>query len=539
MTQRFDVIVAGGGVNGLACAGYLVRAGLKVLVLEQREIVGGPCGDYEYFPGYHASITNSPGSLEPKIVHDLELEQHGLTFTRPDPSLMFPFPDGRSFMAWRDPARVAQEIAKFSKADVEGYAALFEYLNGFAERLGVSLFEPPISIAELCSRLTTPEDEEAFARIFLGSVNDLLDQFMASPELKSMVAMLGVMSNFIGPMSPGSAFFLLMRPMSLVSSQGEGDHDPRRQYLRGSTGLPLGGMGSITKAMQASIEAHGGTVVTDARVERVLADASGVTGVALSDGREFSAPVVASNLNPKITLLDLVEENLIDPEIRAAVGHIPERGNAFKVALGLDGLPHFSSSPEGLEDIASGCQFRVAPSIAYQERALDDAKYGRWSQDPVFWGLIPSMADPSLAPEGKHVMSLNVFHAPLELAEGDWSTEKEAFGNRCIDVLAEYMPDLKERIVHTRFWSPQDLLDEFGLVGGNIAHLDMTPRHMFGLRPLAGWSHYRMPLDGLYLCGSGAWPGGNVTGTAGHNASQQILSDLRSGWRSGAAAAER
>ena len=527
MKTHYDVIVTGGGHNGLTCAAYLARAGLDVLVLEQRHIVGGPCAEYEYFPGYRASITNSPGSLEPKVVQDLELERFGLEFTRPDPSLMFPFPDGRSVMAWRDPQRVADELAKFSKRDVAGYAALFDYLNAFAARLKVSLFEPPPTLRELASRLETPEDEEAFAKLFFGNVVDLLDEFLESPELKSMVTMLGVMTNWLAPSAAGSAFFLLMRPMSLVSSSIESKNDPRRQYLRGSTGLPLGGMGSIVRAMRESIEAAGGTVCTEARVANILTTERGVTGVALEDGREFTAATVVSNLNPRTTFLDLVEPERLETDFRSAVERLPTHGNAFKIALALDGLPTFSAAPKGLEELASGCQFRIAPSIEYQERAFDDAKYGRWSHDPVFWGLISSMADPSLAPPGKHVMSLNIFHAPRDLRDGDWSTEREKFGERCIDVLAQYMPNLKDMILHKRFWSPADLEAEFGLIGGNITHLDMVPRRMFGLRPLAGCSQYSTPVPGLYLCGSGSWPGGTVTGIPGHNASQQVLKGLR------------
>ena len=248
--------------------------------------------------------------------------------------------------------------------------------------------------------------------------------------------------------------------------------------------------------------------------------------------------MVASNLNPRTTLLDLVEPKHLESEFRASVERLPTLGNAFKVALGLDGLPTFASAPKGLEAVASSCQFRIAPSIEYQERAYDDAKYGRWSRDPLYWGLVSSTADPSLAPPGKHVMSLNMFQAPPILREGDWSTERDKFGERIIDVLNEYMPDLKDRLLFKRFWSPKDLEDEFGLIGGNIAHLDMTPRQMFGLRPISGWSAYRMPVPGLYLCGSGTWPGGTVTGIPGHNASQAILEDLDRDRRSSLAAAQ-
>ena len=524
--NRHEVVVVGGGHNGLSCAAYLARAGVDVLVLEQRHIVGGPCAEYEYFPGYRASITNSPGSLEPKIVADLELERFGLTFTRPNPSLMFPFPDGRAFVAWREPDRVAEQIRSFSEKDVAGYSALFEFFNRFAERLGVSLFEAPPTLAELTSRLTTPEDEEAFAKIFLGTVVDLLDEYLESEHLKAMVAMLGVMSNWLGPLSPGSSIWLMMRPMSLASSSIAAAHDPRRQVLRGSTGLPLGGMGSIVRTMRQSIEAAGGKVRTGARVTRILAGEQGASGVVLEDGEEIEAAAVVSNLGPWTTFLDLVDSRHVEPEFRAKVENLPKKGSAFKFALALDALPRFAASPKGMEEECSGCQFRIAPSIEYQERAFDDAKYGRWSRGPMYWGLFPTVADPTLAPPGKHILSANMFHAPLELAEGSWDTERDRFGEHCIKLLGEYMPGLEDLIIERRFWSPADLEAEFGLPGANIAHLDMTPRHMFGLRPLPGFSDYTTPVEGLYTCGSSSWPGGTVTGVPGHNASRKILADL-------------
>ena len=524
--NRHEVVVVGGGHNGLACAAYLARAGVDVLVLEQRHIAGGPCAEYEYFPGYRSSITNSPGSLEPKIVADLELERFGLTFTRPDPSLMFPFPDGRAFVAWREPERVTEQIRNFSKKDVAGYPALFEFFNRFAKRLGVSLFEAPPTLAELTARLTTPADEEAFAKIFLGTVADLLDEYLESEHLKAMVAMLGVMSNWLGPLSPGSSFWLMMRPMSLASSSIAAAHDPRRQFLRGSTGLPLGGMGSIVRTMRQSIEAAGGRVRTRARVVRILADERGASAVVLEDGEQIDATAVISNLGPWTTFLDLVEDRHLAPEFRSSVANLPKRGSAFKVALALDALPRFAASPKGMEKECSGCQFRIAPSIEYQERAFDDAKYGRWSRGPMYWGLFPTVADPSLAPPGKHILSANIFHAPIQLAEGSWDTERERFGEHCIKVLCEYMPGLEDLIIDRRFWSPVDLEREFGLPAANIAHLDMAPRHMFGLRPLPGCSDYTTPISGLYTCGSSSWPGGTVTGVPGHNASRKVLSDL-------------
>ena len=527
--KRYDVVVVGGGHNGLACAAYLARAGLRVLVCERRHIVGGPCAEYEYFPGYRASITNSPGSLEPRVVADLELARHGLTFTRPDPTLMFPFPDGRAFVGWRDRARVAEQIRRFSARDVDGYAALFDFLNRFAERLGASLFEAPPTLRALASRLETPRDEEAFAKVFLGSVADLLDEFLESGHIKSMLAMLGVMSNWVSPFSPGSATWLMMRPMSLASSSVAAEHDPRRQVLRGSTGLPLGGMGSIVRAMRRSLEAAGGEVRTECEVRRIVVRAERAAGVVLAGGEEIEAGAVVSNLDPWTTYLELIEAPCLDPGFRAAVERLPRRGSAFKVALALDGIPDFAAAPPGLERVCAGCQFRIAPSMEYQDRAFDDARHGRPSRGPVFWGLFPTVADPTLAPPGRHILSANIFHAPNALREGSWATERDRFGEHCIDVLEPYLPGLKDRIVDRRFWSPADLEAEFGLPGANITHLDMTPRHMFGLRPLAGFSDHRSPIAGLYNCGSSTWPGGTVTGAPGYNAGQRVLGDLGRG----------
>ena len=387
--RRHEVIIVGGGHNGLTCAAYLARAGIDVLVLEQRHIVGGPCAEYEFFPGYRASMTNSPGSLEPKIVADLELERFGLTFTRPNPTLMFPFPDGRAFVGFREPERVAAQIRQFSEKDVDGYPALFDFLNRFAERLGVSIFEPPPTLREIGARLKTPEDEEAFAKVFLGSVADLLDEYLESPCLKAPIAQLGVVSNWIGPLSPGSASWLLARPMSLASSSIDAAHDPRRQVLRGSTGLPLGGMGSIVRTIRQSLEAAGGTVRTEARVARILAGDEGAHGVVLEDGEEIDAEIVVSNLDPWTTFLELVETDRLDPDFRARVSALPKRGFTFKIALSLEALPHFAASPQGLERECAGCQFRIAPEHRVPGAGLRRRQVRALCEAPHVLGTVP------------------------------------------------------------------------------------------------------------------------------------------------------
>jgi len=226
-------------------------------------------------------------------------------------------------------------------------------------------------------------------------------------------------------------------------------------------------------------------------------------------------------------MVDLLECDGIEREHIDPFDQLPKRGSAFKIALALDGLPVMAAAPKGMERLYAGCQFRLSPSLDYMERAYDDAKYGRASKDPIILGLIPSVADPGMAPPGKHILSANVWHAPIDLAEGNWETERDRFGNRCIDLMSEYMPNLKDLIIDKKFLSPKDLEQQYGLRDANVMHLDVMPAQMFSLRPVPGWASYKMPVPGLYLCGAGTWPGGTVSGVPGHNASQQIIRDLK------------
>jgi phytoene dehydrogenase-like protein len=339
-----------------------------------------------------------------------------------------------------------------------------------------------------------------------------------------------VMSTFAGPSTPGTPLMLLHRPLSLASHQATPGYDPRVQPLRGSTGLPKGGMGAIPAAMAKSLQSRGVDIRCGCGVDSILVGSRGVEGVRLESGEVVRSPIVVSNLNPKTTLLRLVEEGGIDRQTRSRLEALMMKGNAFKIGLGLDDLPRFAVARNEDETLAfAACQFRIAPSMDYLDRAYDDAKYGIPSQGPVCWGLTPSVTNPSLAPPGKHLMSVNIYHAPYQLRGASWATERERYGHHCIDVLSEYIPNLKKIINQARFWSPLDFEDEYGLLEANITHGDMLPGRMFSLRPYAGSAGYRTPLSGLYLCGVGTWPGGFVSGIPGHNAAHQILRDMGRG----------
>jgi phytoene dehydrogenase-like protein len=305
MKSKYDAILVGGGHNGLVAAFYLAKAGLDVLVLERRQTVGGPASTIEFFPGYRGAITNSPGSLEPRIVADMRLAEFGLEWVKPDPSVIMRFPDGRFFVGWRDQQRLRDDIARnFSRRDAEAYFDIFAFFDDFARRIQVSLFQPPPTLTELVARLKTPKDEADFATIFFGSIREFLEQRLESDALRTSVAMMSTGGAAVAPSTPGTPMALLQRPMSLFSSTIEAVHDPRRQVLRGSTGLPRGGMGSITAAMRKALEAEGVTINTGAEVSSIRVAASGeVRGVALANGDTFDAGIVLSNLHPATTLV--------------------------------------------------------------------------------------------------------------------------------------------------------------------------------------------------------------------------------------------
>jgi len=528
----YDAIIVGGGHNGLVCAAYLARAGRRVLVLEAREMVGGCAVTEEIWPGYRVSTASYLSSLlQEKVVRDLELERFGYRVDAKDPAFFSPFPDGRYLFMWQDRARTLAEIAKFSTRDADTYPryeAHLEKLAAVAESL--LLTTPPefpprglgdfVDYLKLVGRMRGLSRAElvGLVKVFTQSAADFLDAWFESEELKVTLATDGVIGANGGPRSPGTAYILLHHCMGGVGG------------VRGLWGFVRGGMGAVSEAMAASARSKGAEIRVNAPVEKILVRdgrASGtkeVGGVVLKSGEEIAGNIVASNLDPKRTFLGLMNEAGLPAEFLDGIRKFRSEGTSLKMNLALRGLPEFRALPD-----SPGPQHRatmhICPSIEYVERAWDDAKYGRPSRSPLIEMTIPTMNDPSLAPAGRHIMGIFLQYAPYTLKHSDWDAEREPYTERILDVIEEYCPNIRSIIVERQTLTPLDLERRFGLTGGNIFHGEMSLDQMFVMRPLAGWARYRTPVRGLYLCGSGAHPGGGVMGAPGHNAAREILRD--------------
>ena len=525
--MAFDILIAGAGHNGLVAAAYLARAGRRVLVLERRELVGGCAVTEELWPGYRVSTAAYLSSLlQQRIVDDLELERFGYKVDAKDPAFFSPFPDGRHLFMWQDRRKTLEEIAKFSRRDAEAYPRFEEHLERLAVFVeSLLLTTPPdlpprragdfIEYLKLAARLAKLERRQVagLVKIFTQSASDLLDEWFESPEVKVTLATDGVIGANGGPRSPGTAYILLHHCMGGVGGQ------------RGLWGFVRGGMGAVTRAMADSARSHGAVIRTNAAVERILVRGGRARGVVLSGGEEIAARVVASNLDPSATFLRLVDGKELDPEFLSAMRHYRTEGTSLKMNLALDGLPDFRALP-GTPGPQHRATMHICPSIDYVERAWDDAKFGRPSEAPLLEMTVPTMYDPTLAPPGKHIMGIFLQYAPYTLREGTWDELREPFAGRVLDLISEYAPNIRSIVVDQQTLTPLDLERRFGITGGNIFHGEMSLDQMFSMRPAAGWARYRTPVPGLYLCGSGAHPGGGVMGAPGYNAAREILKDL-------------
>jgi phytoene dehydrogenase-like protein len=521
---KYDAIIIGGGHNGLVAAAYLARAKRKVLVLERREMVGGCAVTEEIWPGYRVSTGAYLSSLlQQRIVRELELERFGYRVDAKDPAFFSVFPDGRHFFMWQDRSKTLGEIAKFSRHDAEIYPAYEDHLERIAQVVeGLLLTTPPqfpprgaldfVDYLKIAGRLRGlgGKDLVALVKIFTQSAAEFLDEWFQSDEVKVTLATDGVIGANGGPRSPGTAYILLHHCMGGVAGH------------RGLWGFVRGGMGAVSEAIAASARAAGAEVRTNAAVAKVLVREGRAYAVALDNGEEIEAPSIASNLDPKVTFLKLLEESVLDPEFVAGIRRFRIEGTSAKINLALSGLPEFAAYP-GAPGPHHRATMHICPNIEYVERAWDDAKYGRPSERPLLELTIPTMYDPSLAPAGRHIMGIFLQYAPYTLREGTWDELREPFGDRVIGLLEEYIPNIRSIVEARQVLTPLDLERRFGITGGNIFHGEMSLDQMFVMRPLAGWARYRTPVRGLFLCGSGAHPGGGVMGAPGYNCAREML----------------
>jgi phytoene dehydrogenase-like protein len=524
-----DVVIIGGGHNGLACAAYLAKAGLDVLVLEKRGVVGGAAATEEPWPGYRVSSASYVVSLmPPQVVRELDLKRYGYEVSIITPDYFVPFPDGTSLTLWGDVERDAAAIGRFSERDAAAYVAFDRYFDRVARLLKDLLFvvPPNMNLRDLPKWAATAgrfrkwsgRDLHETVRLFTMSAADFLDEWFEDERVKGALATQAIIGAWCGPMTPGSAYVLMHHWIGQVDGHA------------GAWGWAKGGMGGISAAMARAAEAAGAEVRTDAEVDRVAINASGrAVGVALADGSLVRAQRVVSCAHPVTTYLSLIGEERLPGDVVRDVKRYRTRSGSVKLNVALSELPSFPAwDQEG--DLHTGL-VAVSPSIGYLERAWDDAKYGRMSEHPYVEVVFPTAHEPQgLAPKGKQLMLAFSQYGPYELAEGSWDEGgREDYAARVLKALGEFAPSLESAVEHLEVLTPRDIEERFGLVGGNIMQGELTPDQLFSFRPIPGHGDYRTPVAGMYLCGSGTHPGGGVMGVPGRNAASVILRDHKRG----------
>jgi phytoene dehydrogenase-like protein len=524
MSKPYDVIVIGGGHNGLVNAAYLARAGKRVLVLERRHVLGGAAVTEEIFPGFKFSVCSYVVSLlRPEIIRELDLPRHGLEILPLDGTFT-PMPNGDYLWRVNDHAKTRLEIARHSRLDAEAYdeygKAMVEMAHFVKPVMNMTPPDPaslnPKGLMELLTmgrrfQKLSAEDKYNQVQLMTMSAVDFLDQWFETDVLKATMSASGIIGTFLGVRSPGTAYVLLHHYM------GEIDGAFR------SWGLSRGGTGAISNSIGDAAREAGVEIRMEAPIAKIILKNGEAKGVVLENGDEIYANVISSSVDPRLTFMKMVGEEHLPEDFVDDIKRYKFRGSSGKVNLALDALPNFRSMPGAGPHLRGAVS--ISPSVDYIERAYDEAKYGRFSRRPYIDIVIPTLTDPSIAPPGKHVMSCFVQYAPYNLKEGSWDDKREEFGDTVINTIAEHAPNLKDIILHRQVVTPLDLERDFGLSEGNIFQGELTLEQLFFLRPAPGWAQYRSPIKNLYMCGSATHPGGGIMGASGRNAAMMILKD--------------
>ena len=523
------VVLIGGGHNALITAFYLAKGGFKPVVLERREMVGGGAITEEFHPGFRAStLAHTLGPLRADVARDLQLDKFDCEILSPDPRVFAPTSDGKALLFYDDVAKTAAAIGNFSAKDASKYAQFARSLEQTA-----SFFTQLASITPPAIDKPTPEDlwnllktgrsvrglgkTGIFDLLRWGpmAVADFVAEFFETELLRAVIAARGIFGTALGPWSAGSTAVLLLRAAA--------DAHPV-----GSAAFPRGGLGAFTCALAESARQVGAEIRTDAEVRHILIKDGAVTGIVLTGGEEIAVEAIVSGVDPKRTFFHLVDPSQLDPTFANRMKNFRANGTVAKVNLALGGLPAFPAlaDNESYLKTLSG-RIHIGPEIDYLERAFDASKYGEFSKTPWLDVTIPTILDPSLAPDGKHVLSAYVQFAPFKLREGNWYTRRRDLGNAVIQALAVYAPNLPGLVEGIQIITPQDLETSYGFTGGHIFHGELALDQLFTMRPVLDWARYKTPIRGLFLCGSGTHPGNGLTGASGANAAREIIRDLR------------
>jgi phytoene dehydrogenase-like protein len=526
------VVIVGGGHNALITAFYLAKGGFKPLVLERREIVGGGAITEEFHPGFRAStLAHTAGPLRADIARAMRLDKHNLQMLYPDPRVFSPTPDGRALLFYNDHAKTAGGIARFSAKDAANYtkfAAALETMSGVFAQIA-SITPPAIdspSPEDFWNLFKTGRNVRGLGKNGIFNllrwgpmaVADFVAEFFETELLRATIAARGIFGTALGPWSAGSTAVLLLRAAA--------DAHPV-----GSAAVSRGGLGSLTRALADAARKAGAEIRVNAEVQHIRVKNGGVTSVALADGEEIATDGVVSGVDPKRTFFNLVDPSQLDPTFALRIRNIRAAGTVAKVNFALSDLPSFPGladaiAPDGARQALCG-RIHIGAEIDYLERAFDASKYGEFSASPYLDVTIPTLLDPSLAPEGKHVLSACVQFAPYKLKEGNWSARWRELSDTVIKALSVYSPNFADVIEAMQVITPQDLETTYGFTGGHVFHGELALDQLFTMRPVLDWARYKTPIRGLFLCGSGTHPGNGLTGASGANAAREIIHDLR------------